>query len=447
MASQGLEAKRSKVIARYRSHFRVSGKLFARAQKVMPGGVNHYKREMSPFPVYVERGAGSHKWSADGHELIDYWVGHGALILGHLHPQVAEAVRKQLERGTHPGACHELEVQWAELVTKMIPCADRVRFVSSGTEATHLAIRMARAFTGRKKVIKFAGHFHGWHNDVAMSVEPPFYRDTMPGIPQEAMKNTVVLPPSDIEKVDRCLDKGDVACVILEPTGGSYGQVPLRPGFLEELRDVTAKHDALLIFDEVITGFRCAPGGAQERFKVTPDLAALAKVLAGGLPGGAVAGREEIMDVISPKATAEQAVRHQGTFNANPLSAAAGIATLRLLKDGKAIRRADEAAAAIRKGMREIVARMGLDWLVFGDFSFFHILTHSGDADPERLWERDPEAMKRASDAATRDAFRCAMLLHGVDTFGLNGFVCAEHSDDDVARTLEAFEKTLRLLA
>ncbi|NOZ22219.1 MAG: aminotransferase class III-fold pyridoxal phosphate-dependent enzyme [Planctomycetes bacterium] len=401
---------------------------------------------MKPFPIYVDRAQGSRKWDVDGNELIDYWMGHGSLLLGHRHPTMIEAVAKQLRRSTHPGACHELEVRWAELVIEMVPCAERVRFTSSGTEATHMALRLARAFTGRDKVVKFEGHFHGWHSGLAVCTDPPFEQQTPPGIPRGELDNLVILPPNDIEQVDEVLSAGDVACVILEPTGGSFGQGPLKPGFLAELRDVTRKHDVLLIFDEVITGFRCAPGGAQEHFGVTPDLTTLGKILVGGLPGAAVTGRAEIIDLLSSSSHDERRISHAGTYNANPVSAAAGIATLEFIKGGKPIRKANEAAERLRKGMADIVAKRGLDWVVFGDFSFFHMAAGAAGADPSRLWEFNQEVVKKGADKDTIHAFRCGMLVHGVDLSGLRGWVSSEHTVEDVDRTLDAFGKTLRIL-
>ncbi|MEW6355563.1 MAG: aspartate aminotransferase family protein [Planctomycetota bacterium] len=438
-----MEIKRTKLIEKYRAKFPTSEGLYQRAVGAFPAGVTHVSRYLKPFPIYVDRAQGSRKWDVDGNELIDYWMGHGALLLGHRRPKVIEAVAKQLERSTHPGACHELEVRWADLVIEMIPCAERVRFTISGTEATHMALRLARAFTGRDKALKFEGHFHGWHSGLAVCTDPPFTQQEPAGIPRSELDNLIIIPPNDIEQVDQALRSGDVACVILEPTGGSYGQMPLKPGFLAELRDVTSKHETLLIFDEVITGFRCAPGGAQEHFGVTPDLATLGKILAGGLPGAAVVGRAEIMGLLSNSSGDGRRISHAGTYNANPLSAAAGIATLELVKGGEPIRKANEAAEALRNGMADIVKRLGLDWLVFGDFSFFHMAAGAAGADSKRLWEYD---LKKEKDKDMVHAFRCGMLLHGVDLPGPRGWVSSEHTAEDVDRTLDALEKTLQIL-
>ncbi len=266
--------------------------LARRAATVFPGGVTHDSRHFVPFAVGVERAEGAHKWSVDGHELVDYWMGHGALLLGHNDPQIAAAVQAQLERGTHYGASHPLELAWGELVLRLVPSAERVRFTSSGTEATLMALRLARAFTGRSRIVKFQGHFHGWHDYVAYGISPPFDAPNSSGIPAETLSTMLLAPPNDLAAVRAHLDaRDDVAAVILEPGGGSNGLIPPDLDFLRGLRALTAERGVVLIFDEVITGFRYAPGGAQQRYGITPDLTTMAKILAGGLPGGAVAGR------------------------------------------------------------------------------------------------------------------------------------------------------------
>src|SRR5258705_13641152 len=215
-------------------------------------------------------------------------MGHGPLFLGHCHPAVVKAVQEQVARGTHLGASHELEVRWAELVQKLIPSAQMVRFTMSGTEATHLALRIARAFTGRPKILKFQGHFHGWHDGVVAAGNPPYDVPMSAGVPESVLDQLLVCPPNDIKSVDTMLERGDVAAVILEPAGGQSGTTPTIPGYLQELRSLTTRHNVVLIFDEVITGFRYSPGRAQAYFGVTPDMTTLAKILACGLAGVAI---------------------------------------------------------------------------------------------------------------------------------------------------------------
>src|SRR5260370_18581914 len=271
---------------RYEAAFPNSRRLFEQAKSVFPGGVTHDLRYLEPFPIYVDRAQGGQKWDVDGHELIDYWSGHGALLLGHCHPGVNAAVQRQMGRATHPGACHEGESEWGRWVQRLVPSAERLRFVSSGTEATLMALRLARLFTGRPRFLKFAGHFHGWHDFVLPGADAPYDGAAPPGVSAGVAADAVILPPNDLDAVDRTLRAdSQIGCVILEPTGGHWGSVPIRGPFLHELREVTARHGRLLIFDEVITGFRVAPGGAQEHYGVRPDLTTLAKIVAGGLPG------------------------------------------------------------------------------------------------------------------------------------------------------------------
>ena len=307
----------------FRAKHPKSAALAQRARRAIPGGITHDIRHLVPFPVYVDRAAGSRKWDVDGHEYVDYWMGHGALFLGHCHPAVVKAVQEQMARGTHLGASHELEVRWAELVNELVPCGELTRFTMSGTEATHLALRIARAFTGRSRVVKLSGHFHGWHDGVVAAVNPPYDVPLSAGVPGAMLNHVAVCAPNDVKAVETVVEGGDVAAVILEPAGGQAGTTPTIPGYLNDLRAVTRKHGVVLIFDEVITGFRYAPGGAQEYFGVTPDLTTLAKIVAGGLPGGALTGSRELMSMLThrgdPAWDRAQRVAHAGTFNANPL--------------------------------------------------------------------------------------------------------------------------------
>ena len=314
-----MSAAQASVIETYKSMHPKSAALYERARNVIPGGVTHDGRHMKPFPVYVDHALGSHKWDVDGHEYVDYWMGHGALFLGHCHPAVVKAIQEQAARGTHLGASHELEVRWAEMIIKLIPSAEMVRFAMSGTEATHLALRIARAFTGRNKVVKFQGHFHGWHDGVVAAVNPPYDVPMSAGVPASVLDQLLVCPPNDIKSVETMLERGDVAAVILEPAGGQSGTTPTIPGYLQELRALTTRHNVVLIFDEVITGFRYAPGGAQAYFGVTPDMTTLAKIVAGGLPGAAVCGKKELLSMMAhrgePVFDRSQRVAQNGTFN------------------------------------------------------------------------------------------------------------------------------------
>ncbi len=446
-----MEPESSQIDALYLDAHPTSYKLFERARQLIPGGITHDIRYLTPFPVYVERAKGTRKWAADGQELIDYWMGHGALFLGHLHPEMVRAVRAQLEKGTHPGACHPLEVRWAELVHRMVPSAERVRFTGSGTESTQLALRLARAYSGKSKILKFEGHFHGWHDIATLGVRPPYEAPVSRGVPEEALGQVVLCPPNDIRALEKALEEG-VGTVILEPAGGTSGTIPTDRSFLRELREVTRKKGVTLIFDEVISGFRFAPGGAQEYYGVIPDLTALAKILAGGMPGGAVAGRSEIMDRIAfrgdPDWDRHERVAHAGTFNANPLAAAAGIATLERIGDGEAQRRANRMGELLREGMNEAIAGTGADVLVYGEGSVFNYFVG-----PARLGLSAAEVSSRtdhrvlqAHNLKSHHKLRAAMILNGADIPPVHGWVSAVHSEEDIALTVQAFDKALRML-
>jgi len=429
-----------------------SRQLHRRAQRVFANGVTHQIRMQDPFPIYVSHAEGAHKWDVDGHRYVDYVGGHGALLLGHGHPAIVAAVGEQIAKGTHYGACHELEVRWGELVQQLVPSAERVRFVSSGTEAVLMAFRLARAFTGRPKVLKFQAHFHGWHDYGMAGLSIPFETPASPGIPAAVFDTVVVCPANDPAALAAALQPGDVAAAIVEPTGAHFGQVPLRPAFLADLRRLCTGHGTLLIFDEVVTGFRYAPGGVQALSGVIPDLTTLAKILAGGLPGGAVVGRADIMAAFEFRADPQwnryRRLYHPGTFNANPLSAAAGVAALELIATGEPQATADRLAAGLRAGLNAVLDRRGIAGCAYGDASIFHM--YFGPA-----VQRGPQGPTLASDdplvllsvpGKIAGALRGAMLTQGIDLVRNSGLVSAAHGEEDVARTIAAFEAALDLL-
>jgi glutamate-1-semialdehyde 2,1-aminomutase len=445
----------SKIEAEYRARTRRSRELYARACKVIPAGLTHDSRTLIPYPLYAARAAGPRKWDVDGNEYVDYFGGHGALLLGHGHPKVIEAVQEQAPLGTHWGSAHELEVRWAEVVNRLVPCAERVRFTASGTEASHLALRLARAFAGKPKIIRFTGHFHGWHDGVAAGAMSHFEGGVPSGIPVAFLDETVLLPADDIGRVARAFEtRGDIAAVLVEPSGASWGQVPLPPGFLVGLRELTRRYGALLVFDEVITGFRWSRGGAQGRYAITPDLCVLAKIVAGGLPGGAVAGRADIMDRLDPaaaKAAGHEKIGHQGTFNANPLSAAAAVATLSIVETEDVGERAERTAVEIRDGLTRILVEEQVPWGIYGEASAFLLFQNPGrlDIDPAAF---DPmklgfAALKGARNPNLAYRLRVAMLANGVDFMGApGGLVSATHGPREVAQTLDAFRTAVRWL-
>jgi glutamate-1-semialdehyde 2,1-aminomutase len=395
-----------------------------------------------PYPVYMERAAGSRKWDVDGHEYVDYWMGHGSLFLGHCHPAAVRAVQEQMARGTHLGACHAAEVRWAELVNQLIPCGELTRFTMSGTEATHLAMRVARAYTGRPKILKLAGHFHGWHDGAVVAVSPPYDVPLSAGVPHAIMDQVVVCPPNDSKAVETAFERGDIAGMILEPAGGNSGTTPTIPGYLAELRELATRHGVVLIFDEVITGFRYSPGGAQQYYNVTPDLTTLAKIVAGGLPGGALTGKREIMSQIAfrndPDWDRSQRVAHAGTYNANPLSAAAGVATLELIGDASLQARANKTGEELRQALGEVMKKVGVPGTCFGEASIFHV---SFEGRPGLA------GFDRPRKGALYQTLRCALLNNGVDCSAFHGWISAMHTEADIERTVQGYERAFQSMA
>ena len=448
--------KDSKLYQDYLAKTPASAQRFQQARELFPSGVTHYGRHLRPHPLFVSHAKGSRKWDVDGNEYVDYFGGHGALILGHSHPAIVEAVQQQMARGTHYGAEHDLEIEWATLIREMVPSAETLRFTSSGTEATHLALRLARAHTGKPKLIRFAGHFHGWHDHVAFGAPGPGINGPA-GILKEIVEQVIVVEPNDVATVEQILEeRDDVAALMLEPTGASFGRVPTGGETLRRLRDTTTRHGVVLIFDEVVTGFRVSTGGAQSFYGITPDLTALAKVVAGGLPGALVVGRSDIFSSMDfggdDQKTVDPAVPHQGTFNASPLSAAAGVAALQLLKDGTAIATANETAGKIRDGMNAVLRKLGARWCVYGEFSAIHIFTNP---QRESITPRDIldgrihwKTLKSGATPELVHKIRLGFLCQGVDVNGWpGGQTSAVHDGDDVDRTLVAFEKVLKQLA
>lgn len=422
------------------------------ALEIYPSGIAHDVRYVKPFPVYIARAQDQKKWDVDGHEIIDYSMGHGSLIAGHNHPDIVAAVQAQILKGTHYGACHDLELEWGDWVQRLIPSADRVKFTSSGTESTLLAMRLARAYTGREKIMKFSGHFHGWNDYAVAGEKPPFDKGSSPGIPQAVYDSMVVAPVNDLDFVAERLAQGDVAGVILEPSGASYASIPIPEGWLARLREITEKHDTVLIFDEVITGFRWAPGGAQERSGVKPDVTTMAKIVAGGLPGGAVAGKADIMNMLEfrdePGWNANQRVSHPGTYNANPLAAAAGSTCLSIVSDPKVQEHCDRLTAKLRAGMNAALVDRDVPGFVYGEASVFHIILGetctnmtSGDLHtPEGV---APEKLKSGSSQRIEGILTAGMLLGGAHLFHAGGLLSMKHTDADIDQTLEAFDNTI----
>jgi glutamate-1-semialdehyde 2,1-aminomutase len=439
-------------IARYKARFPRSKALYERARHVMPRGVSHDQWYADPFPIYMSRAEGSHLWDVDGNEYVDYYGGHGGKMLGHAPPAVVAAVQNQIKKGTQYGAVCDLAVEWAELIQQLVPSAELVEFMNSGTEAIMYGIRLARAFTKREKVVRFQFHFAGAYDAVSVGYKKPFHVPVSAGILPGTVKDTVVIPMNNAEALENVLKKRDVAVVITEAAGSGSGVVGINPSFYRVMRNLTAHYGTLLFFDEVVTGFRYSPGGVQAAVGVTPDLTALGKGVTGVVPGaGAIAGRKDIMDLLLLKDeewNRYQRVSHSGTFNANPLCAAAGIAYLKIIASGNPTRIANQKARQLRVGLQRQMDERGITGCVYDSgFSVFHIYFGTCDL----LGGCDRAVClndQKTRDPAVGQALFMNLAIHGVKTptRGYDGFVSAIHTEDDLKKTIEAFGHSLDVL-
>jgi glutamate-1-semialdehyde 2,1-aminomutase len=411
----------------------------------MPGGVSSPARSFRAVgmpPLVLERGRGSRVWDADGREFIDYLMAFGPLILGHAHPAVVEAVREALAQGTAFGATTALEVELARLISDALPSVQMVRFVNSGTEATMSAVRLARAYTGRAKVVKFEGCYHGHADGLlarAGSGLATLALPDSPGVPPSYAQETLVLPYNDLEAVERAFQAhGEgIAAIIVEPVAANMGVVPPEPGFLEGLRRLTRAYGSLLIFDEVVTGFRLCYGGAQTLYGVEPDITCLGKVIGGGLPVGAYGGRREIMSMVAPEGPVYQA----GTLAGNPLAMAAGIATLRLLQQEDPYDRLEALASRLEEGLREAIAEAEAPAIVQRVGSMLTIFFTSV---PVRDY-----ASARSCDTHRFARFFARMLEQGflIPPSQFEAwFLSLAHTQEEVAATIEAARRALKNL-
>ncbi|MFB2623715.1 glutamate-1-semialdehyde 2,1-aminomutase [Methanothermobacter marburgensis] len=413
-----------------------SKELFERAQRVLPGGVSSPVRRFEPYPFFAAGGKGCILESVDGKSYIDYCLAYGPLILGHAHPRVVEVVERQIERGTTYGVPSEGEIELAETIIERVPCAEMVRFMNSGTEATMAAVRLARAYTGKEKIVKFEGSYHGAHDYVL--VKPgsgAAAAPDSPGIPEDTVKNTLTTVFNDEEAMVEIIDgMGDeIACILVEPVMGNIGCIEPENGYLNFLRDVTMENDILLIFDEVITGFRLAAGGAQEYYRVKPDLVTLGKIVGGGFPMGALAGPRQIMENIAPAGSVYQA----GTFNGNPVSVTAGLETLKILDD-KVYSSLERMGSHLRAGLRDILSDMDLEYQVAGPASMFQIYFTEDE-------------VRNYADAKKSDTELFMKYFHGLLERGVFippsqfecCFISAAHEMDHINSTLEIAEDVL----
>lgn len=448
-ANIGHNLPQSDIVLAYLEKTKGSKQQASEAAECFPSGVTHDSRYIEPYGLYIERAAGPHKWDVDGNRYIDYYGGHGSLLLGHNRPEVKSAIEDAMMRGTHFAAGHPAEVAWAQQVKKLVPCAERVRFTSSGTEANSMAVRLARAYTGRSKVMRFRGQFHGWQDEASIGYANHFDGTSTVGVPASSSGNIVLADANDLEGVRQLLEANDdIAVIMLEAQGAMTGKVPLRPGFHEGLRDLCDQFGCLLLFDEVVTGFRVSPGGVQAAIGVMPDLTSLAKILAGGLPGGAVTGRKEILDRLDFQVTADskqEKIHHPGTYNANPVCAAAGAATLNIVGSTDACAKASATAEDLRSGMNEVFQSADVPCTAYGSASVIHLYfgADSTEFDPlamsrEELQRKQPELVRQ---------LRLAMMVNGVDLAPTPGaLLSAAHTSQDVEDTCRALSDSLAML-
>jgi glutamate-1-semialdehyde 2,1-aminomutase len=419
----------------YRARTSGSARHYAEALKVLAGGVTHSNRYWAPYPIHVERAKDSRMIDVDGNEYIDYWVANGTMFMGHANARVAAAVSAVLERGTHFGVSHDLIGKLAAKVVDLVPSAEVVRFTNSGSEAAAHALRIARGYSGRRKIARFEGTFHGVVDGLHFGFRSPFDRPDCDGIPPSAYADTLVCPYNDIERTAEILraHRDDLAGVILEPiTGVIAGE----PEFLRGLRALCDDFGAVLIYDEIVTGFRMAPGGAQEflGYDVLPDITLLGKVLGGGFPVGAVAGRRNVMDVLDPKRPVDKRVEIFGTYSGNVAVMAAGLATLEQLANGQPQKHAARLAERTAKSLRNILARVNEPVVVNQIGCLLQV--YFGLDEPPRS-HRD----EARSNTAQRRQFHMALMTQGVFFKpGSEGRVSAAHTERDIDQTLERVE-------
>ncbi len=420
-----------------------SSSYFQEVKNYIPGGVNSPVRAFKSIginPIFFEKAKGSKVYDVDGHSYIDYVYSWGPLILGHSNPVILDAVQKVLPNGTSFGAPTHLETEMAKLVVEAVPSIDKVRMVSSGTEAVMSALRLARAFTKRAKIVKFEGCYHG-HSD-AMLVAAGSGVSTLglpdsPGVTKGAAADTVTLPYNNLGAVEKAFAEAgkEIAAIIVEPVAANMGVIPPKEGFLQGLRNITKAHDSLLIFDEVITGFRLTLGGAQEYYRVTPDLTTLGKIIGGGFPVGAFGGRAEIMDMLAPEGPVYQA----GTLSGNPVAMAAGIAMIKELKKAHVYEDVNAKSRMLSEGLKEAATEAGID--------FYQ--TRVGSA--QSLFFTDKEVVDYKSAASSDVKFFAnyyRKMLHEGIYFAPSQFeatfISTAHSEEDIQKTIDAAKKSLR---
>ena len=424
-----------KIVEEYIRTHPGSQKLHERAVKVFAAdGATHMTRVLDPFRPYITHAKGSRKWDVDGNEYIDYVMSHGALILGHSHPDIVRAVKEQVAKGTHYGENHELEIEWAELIKSMMPTAEMVEFFACGQEANMMAIRLARAFTGRRKVLRFVENFHGWADEVVAL-----------GSAGTVADKVKVIPMHDLERLEEELTKKEYAILFIEGGGAHMaGQIPWDADFVRAVPGLTQKYGTVLLVDEVVTGFRDSPGGWQSLVGVWPDLTSLGKCIGGGLAVGAVVGRIDIMDMLKPKAPSQQFIYHSGTWNANPLLCSAGIAACKLYLNGEPQKRANQLGAYLRKRGNQALKERGINGRLYGR-SIVHLYLGPIDYEPSNDTLPPIKDVSKLMAGIPMKTRLCLHLLQrGIATMGARFFVLsAAHTEEDIDQTVKAFGDSL----
>lgn len=433
------------IAERYNEKFGGSRDWYQRGKSLFAGGVTHQTRFTSPFPLYIEHADGPYKYDVDGNKVIDYVMGNGSLLMGHNPPAVTAAVVDAARKGTHLGGATTHEIRYAEAVKGLMPSLDQVRFTSAGTESTLLAMRLARGYTGKNKIVKFFEHFHGWHD-----YGTPESGQSVGGVPQ-AVLDTVIVAPVDVAAVDRILSEDDdIAGVIIESNGAHYGTVPMQnPQFLQDLREVTARYGVVFIMDEVVTGFRLSPGGAQGRWDLEPDITTLAKIVAGGQPGAAIGGREDIMQIMAsrddPEWDGTRRVAQGGTFNAQPVTAAAGIATLEAIATQGVNARADAMAERLKEGLNAAFNQNEVTGHAHGIASIIHVNLGADCGCDRGICTMDHGEIYKTMTVEKTRALRRANLVNGVDMMGGRAYlVSSAHDEGVIDQTVEAFSQSLK---
>ncbi len=416
-----------------------SKELYEEAVNYLPGGVNSPVRAYKPYPFFAQKAKGSKIYDVDGNEYIDYCLGYGPIVFGHANDYIVEQSINQLKLGTDYGVPSEKEIALAKEVINRVPCAEMVRFTNSGTEATMSAIRLARGVTGKNKIIKFEGAYHGAHDAVLVkSGSGAAGKPDSPGIPEEATRNTILAPFNDENAITKIINenKDEIACIIAEPVMGNIGCVPPKEGYLQFLREITEENNILLIIDEVITGFRISKGGSQEYYDITPDLATFGKIVGGGFPIGAIAGKKEYMEQFTPSGNIYQA----GTFSGNPMSINGGLAAFDILTD-KRYKELHDKGDYLRNGIQDILSNLNLDYQINGVESMTQVyFTNNEVYDYETAQKSDTKGFLKYFHNLLENGVFIAPSQYECT------FISTEHSKEDLDKTLEAIEISLKEL-